>query len=151
MGAKGLNPKKVRFMKQYGCRYWKEMKDSPNSKITPAIIAQSVLESGWAEARWVKERNQLTATYALPEVYASRVKLSGKPIDKLRIFNSFDEYYIYKKQYYKRKGYTLDNLEVFISELSSKGYAKDPNYSAKIKKMLPQVIKLYNQVCYDSI
>ena len=147
MGAGG---KKERFMKEYGCRYWEEMTNSPNQKIAPVIVAQSIHESGWGTAKWVKRRNQLTATYDLPEVYMERYLASGKKaIEKLRIFKSFDEYFDYKKGYYKRKGYSLHNMNTFVEELGSKGYAKDPKYVEKIEPLIPQVTKLYYKYCIN--
>ncbi len=142
----GASPKKLKFMRNYGCTYWKHMRKAYGPDIADIILTQAALESGYGTAKWVRARKQLTGTYDLPSVYKKRVS-AGRPIDKLRIFKSFKKYYAYKACYYKRKGYDCTSVDSFIKGLVN--YAEDRKYIKKITGMYKNITYLRRTVCTD--
>lgn len=114
-------------------------KHSRYSKVALEITAMSVIETGFWRSEFHRERNNLWSRKRLPD---GKTCIRGEKNCLIKHSNIIDAC-IAMERYLKRKGYSEDNVELFLSQLKSKNFAEDPFYIKKVISVRNKIAKKY--------
>jgi len=114
-------------------------KHSSYSKVALEITAMSVLETGYWRSDFHRERNNLWSRKRLPDGETCIRGEKNCLIEHPDIITAC----ITMERYLKRKGYSKDDVELFLSQLKSKNFAEDPFYVKKVISVRDKIIKKY--------
>ena len=106
-------------------------KNSEYSAAAEIITAMTVLETGWYTSKYHNEYNN----YYSKKISWSECKKKSKPIECMKIYETAEEANMDMLKYFKRKGYLM-STEGFYASLIKYGYAEDPKYIQKVKRVI---------------
>lgn len=107
-------------------------------KVALAITAMGAEESAWFTNRAHVEANNY---FSIKDFKRCCKGTKCLPINCLAVNNSLEESCEQLRQYLIRKRYSTDNIENFLKDLKSKGYAENPVYTDNIRKVMRSVKK----------
>jgi len=105
--------------------------NSEYSEAAKIITAMTVLESAWYTSKYHNDYNN----HYSRKIPWKECKKKSKPIECMKQYNTLEEANIEMLGYFKRKGYSRSE-EGFLFGLVKYGYAVDPEYVKKVKKII---------------
>jgi flagellum-specific peptidoglycan hydrolase FlgJ len=98
------------------------------------ITAMTVHETYWYKSQYHNDYNN----YYSKKITWKECLTKTKPIECMTIYKTLDEANIEMSKYFKKKGY-LKTTEGFYASLIKYGYAVDPEYTNKVRRVVESI------------